>query len=74
MDGALYRETVERIRASGTDVLINLTTGPGARFMHDPNDPTKAGTDSTTVCSARSIVAPPTGIEFPSSSLISLLF
>ena len=32
MDGALYREVVERIRASGTDVLINLTTGPGARF------------------------------------------
>ncbi|MDO8802008.1 3-keto-5-aminohexanoate cleavage protein, partial [Phenylobacterium sp.] len=24
MDGALYREAVERIRASGTDVLINL--------------------------------------------------
>ena len=47
MDGALYREVVERIRATGTDVLINLTTGPGARFMHDPNDPTKAGPDST---------------------------
>jgi uncharacterized protein (DUF849 family) len=47
MDGAHYREVVERIRASGTDVLINLTTGPGARFMHDPNDPTKAGPDST---------------------------
>src|SRR5438045_9519105 len=37
MDGALYREVVERIRASGTDVLINLTTGPGARFEHDPD-------------------------------------
>ena len=47
MDGAHYREVVERIRASGTDVLINLTTGPGARFNHDPNDPTKAGPDST---------------------------
>jgi uncharacterized protein (DUF849 family) len=47
MDGAHYREVVERIRASGTDVLINLTTGPGARFSHDPNDPTKAGPDST---------------------------
>jgi 3-dehydrocarnitine:acetyl-CoA trimethylamine transferase len=47
MDGAHYREVVERIRASGTDVLINLTTGPGARFMHDPNDPTKASPDST---------------------------
>jgi uncharacterized protein (DUF849 family) len=47
MDGALYREAVERIRASGTDVLINLTTGPGARFEHDPDDPTKAGPAST---------------------------
>ena len=33
MDLALYREVVERIRASGSDVIINLTTGPGARFM-----------------------------------------
>jgi len=47
MDGALYRETVERIRASGTDVLINLTTGPGARFEHDPDDPRKASPSST---------------------------
>jgi uncharacterized protein (DUF849 family) len=47
MDGALYREAVERIRSSGTDVLINLTTGPGARFEHDPNDPTRAGPAST---------------------------
>jgi uncharacterized protein (DUF849 family) len=47
MDGALYREVVERIRASGADVLINLTTGPGARFEHDPQDPTKASPAST---------------------------
>src|SRR5438105_4852798 len=47
MDGALYREVVERIRASGTDVLINLTTGPGARFEHDPQDPAKPGRAST---------------------------
>jgi uncharacterized protein (DUF849 family) len=32
MDLALYREVVDRVRASGTGVLINLTTGPGARF------------------------------------------
>ena len=47
MDGALYREVVERIRSSGTDVLINLTTGPGARFEHDPSDPSKPGPAST---------------------------
>ncbi len=47
MDGALYREVVERIRASGTDVLINLTTGPGARFVPDAKDPMKAGPGSS---------------------------
>ncbi len=46
MDIAHYREVVERIRGSGSDVLINLTTGPGARFTHDANDPSKAGPGS----------------------------
>src|SRR5579883_2223178 len=32
MDGALYREVVDRIRSSGVDVLINLTTGPGTNM------------------------------------------
>jgi uncharacterized protein (DUF849 family) len=43
MDIAHYREVVERIRASGVDVLINLTTGPGGRFMPGPDDPWKPG-------------------------------
>src|SRR5438132_1866943 len=47
MEKALYREAVERIRAKNSDVLINLTTGPGARFMHDENDPGKPSADST---------------------------
>jgi len=47
MELAHYREVVERIRASGTDVLINLTTGPGARFEHDREDPSKMGAAST---------------------------
>jgi uncharacterized protein (DUF849 family) len=46
METALYREVVERIRANGTDVLINLTTGPGARFTHDESDPAKPGPGS----------------------------
>jgi uncharacterized protein (DUF849 family) len=46
MEAALYREVVERIRASGSDVLINLTTGPGARFTHDETDPAKPGPGS----------------------------
>jgi len=43
MDGMLYREVVDRIRASGVDVLINLTTGPGARFSPGADDPLKPG-------------------------------
>ena len=47
MDGALYREVVERIRSSGSDVLINLTTGPGARFIPGVDDPLKPAPGST---------------------------
>jgi len=47
MDGALYREVVERIRASGTDVLINLTTGPGARFIPGADNPLQPAPGST---------------------------
>jgi len=35
---ALYQEVVERIRDSGSPVIINLTTGAGARFI--PSDDT----------------------------------
>src|SRR5260370_5750845 len=47
MDLALYREVVDRIRASGSDVLINLTTGPGARFVPSDEDPEKPGRGTT---------------------------
>jgi len=47
MDPALYREVVECIRASGSDVLINLTTGPGARFIPGSDNPLNPGTGST---------------------------
>ncbi|MEZ5924981.1 MAG: 3-keto-5-aminohexanoate cleavage protein [Hyphomicrobiaceae bacterium] len=39
----LYRETVDRIRASGVDVVINLTTGAGARFIPGAENPREAG-------------------------------
>lgn len=39
MDPALYREVAERIRASGSDVVINLTTGPGASFVPGEENP-----------------------------------
>lgn len=47
MDLALYREVVDRIRDSKTDVLINLTTGPGARLLPSSSDPRVADPSST---------------------------
>ena len=40
-DIVLYREVVQRIRDSGSSVVINLTTGIGARFSPDENDPNR---------------------------------
>jgi uncharacterized protein (DUF849 family) len=39
MELELYREVVNRIRDSGVDMLINLTTGPGGRFVPGRDDP-----------------------------------
>jgi uncharacterized protein (DUF849 family) len=41
-----YREVVERIRASATDLIINLTTGPGGRFIPSDDDPKVAAPGS----------------------------
>lgn len=41
-----YREVMQRIRASGTDLIINLTTGPGGRFVPSDADPAKAAPGS----------------------------
>jgi uncharacterized protein (DUF849 family) len=43
----LYREVVEHIRASATDVLINLTTGPGGRFVPSDDNPAVGGPGTT---------------------------
>ncbi|MEM9627073.1 MAG: 3-keto-5-aminohexanoate cleavage protein [Pseudomonadota bacterium] len=39
----LYKEVVDRIRSSDTDLVINLTTGPGGRFVPDDHDPKAPG-------------------------------
>ena len=44
-----YREVVERIRASETDLIINLTTGPGGRFVPSDDDPKVAAPGTTLV-------------------------
>lgn len=43
----LYREVVDRIRDSGSDVLINLTTGEGGRFVPSEDEPRLAGPNTT---------------------------
>jgi len=56
MDPAHYREVTERIRDSGTDVIINLTTGPGARYIPSPEDPARATPDSSMTTPERRVV------------------
>jgi uncharacterized protein (DUF849 family) len=47
MDIALYREVIERIRAANTDLIINLTTGPGGRFIPSDEEPRVAAAGTT---------------------------
>ncbi|NQV99006.1 MAG: 3-keto-5-aminohexanoate cleavage protein [Rhodospirillales bacterium] len=49
MDINLYREVVDRIGSSGVDVIINLTTGEGGRFIPSPDEP-KIAAPGTTLC------------------------
>jgi len=46
MEFELYREVVDRIRDQ-SDMIINLSTGAGARFIPDDKDPLGFGTGST---------------------------
>jgi len=47
MNLELYREVVDRIRDSGSDVLINLTTGEGGRLAPSEDEPRIAGPATT---------------------------
>ncbi|MEM7693115.1 MAG: 3-keto-5-aminohexanoate cleavage protein [Pseudomonadota bacterium] len=47
MDVSLYRETVDLIRAKNSDLIINLTTGPGGRYVPSDDDPAVAGPGTT---------------------------
>jgi uncharacterized protein (DUF849 family) len=55
MELAHYKEVVDRIRADGVDVLINLTTGPGASYTPSPEDPRRATPGSTLSPPARRV-------------------
>ncbi|MBV8661931.1 MAG: 3-keto-5-aminohexanoate cleavage protein, partial [Hyphomicrobiales bacterium] len=47
MELELYREVVERIRARNKDLILNLTTGPGGRFVPSKDEPAVAGPGTT---------------------------
>lgn len=42
-----YREVVEALRAKRPDLILNLTTGPGGRFIPSPDDPKVAAPGTT---------------------------
>jgi uncharacterized protein (DUF849 family) len=47
MEFPLYQEVLARIRAGNPDVIINVTTGPGGRFVPSTEDPKVAGPGTT---------------------------
>ena len=56
MEVDLYADVMRRIRARNRDLVINLTTGPGGRFVPSAEDPKVAG-PGTTLCSPEVRVA-----------------
>jgi uncharacterized protein (DUF849 family) len=55
MEVGHYREVVDRIGSSGTDVIINLTTGPGQRFIPGRDDPSVAAPGTTLMAPMRRV-------------------
>ena len=49
MELALYLEVIERIRACNPDLILNLTTGPGGRYVPSKDNPAVAGPGTTLV-------------------------
>ena len=47
MELDLYRNVVSRIRQRNADLIINLTTGPGGRFVPSEDDPKTAAPGTT---------------------------
>jgi uncharacterized protein (DUF849 family) len=50
-----YRDTVERIRAKNTQLILNITTGPGGRFAPSEEDPKVAGPGTTLMVPERRV-------------------
>ena len=49
----LYRDVMDRIRARNKQLIINLTTGPGGRFVPSCSDPFRHGAATTLASAAR---------------------
>jgi uncharacterized protein (DUF849 family) len=47
MELGYYREVVERIRANNSQLILNITTGPGGRFVPSPDEPRIAAAGTT---------------------------
>ena len=47
MELELYREVMQRIRVANRELIINLTTGPGGRFIPSEDNPRVAAPGST---------------------------
>ena len=47
MELDLYRDVMQRIRAANRELIINLTTGPGGRFIPSEDNPRVAAPGST---------------------------
>jgi len=48
-DPALFREVVDRVRQTGTDIVLNLTAGLGAFLLPDPADESRALPESDVI-------------------------
>jgi uncharacterized protein (DUF849 family) len=55
MDIELYRDVMDRIRARNSSLIINLTTGPGGRFVPSEADPKVAGPGTTLIAPERRV-------------------
>lgn len=47
MELGYYRDVVERIRTKNTQLILNITTGPGGRFVPSPDEPRVAAPGTT---------------------------
>jgi len=51
----LYRDVMDRIRSRNSKLIINLTTGPGGRFVPSEDDPKIAGPGTTLMAPERRV-------------------